>query len=152
MSTTLEVAPMQWGLLKDLDDVGSINDSDVDCLAEVREVLKKHGKRERFGVALLHRHFDMDQFRGSQPGRQLLRDMDRAVTPAGAADRQGEIALSLALITRQQRRQQPGQRIEEPIEARIALQIGAHRPIAAAERPQRRRLLSGKKKDEKENR
>jgi hypothetical protein len=59
MSAFLEVAPLQWARLKDMDDVEPINDSDLTCLAEVREVLKKHGKRERFGVALLHKHFDI---------------------------------------------------------------------------------------------
>ncbi len=61
MSTMiLEMAPTQWADLKDIDDVEPINDSDLECMAEVREVLKKHGKRERFGVALLHKHFGMD--------------------------------------------------------------------------------------------
>jgi hypothetical protein len=56
---TLEIAPTQWGRYKDIEDVEPINDSDLDCLAEVSEILKKHGKRERFGVALLHKHFEM---------------------------------------------------------------------------------------------
>ena len=57
--TTLEITPTQWGRYKDIEDVEPINDSDLDCLAEVSEILKKHGKRERFGVALLHKHFEM---------------------------------------------------------------------------------------------
>lgn len=59
-TTRLEVAPTQWADLKDIDDVEPINDSDLECMVEVREVLKKHGKRERFGVALLHKHFGMN--------------------------------------------------------------------------------------------
>jgi hypothetical protein len=59
MPTTLQMAPMQWAGLKDIDDVEPLNSGDYDCLAEVREVLKKHGKRERFGIALLHKHFDL---------------------------------------------------------------------------------------------
>ncbi len=54
------MAPTQWGRYKDIEDVEPINDSDLDCLAEVSRVLKQHGKRERFGVALLHKHFDMN--------------------------------------------------------------------------------------------
>jgi hypothetical protein len=57
--TTLEIAPMQWGNLLDIEDVEPLNPTDYECLAEVRDVLKKHGKRERFGVALLHKHFDL---------------------------------------------------------------------------------------------
>lgn len=56
---TLTMAPTQWGRYKDIHDVEPINDGDLDCLAEVSAVLKQHGKRERFGVALLHKHFDM---------------------------------------------------------------------------------------------
>ena len=57
MTATLEVAPTQWGRMKDIHDVDPLNERDYDCLAEVREVLKKYGKQDRFGVALLHTHF-----------------------------------------------------------------------------------------------
>lgn len=63
MTATLDVLPrpVQWaGLgLRDIDEVEPVNESDYDCLREVRDVLKRHGKQERFGVALLHKHFDM---------------------------------------------------------------------------------------------
>lgn len=58
-NVTLEVVPTQWGRLKDIHEVEPINDGDLDCLAEVRQVLKRHGKQERFGIALLHKHFEM---------------------------------------------------------------------------------------------
>src|SRR4051794_39993335 len=58
-NTNLVIAPIQWADLKDIDVVDPLNDSDSDCLVELREVLKKHGKRDRFGVALLHSHFEM---------------------------------------------------------------------------------------------
>jgi hypothetical protein len=56
---TLTVAPAQHGRLQDIDDVQPINDRDLTCLAAVRDVLEEYGMRERFGVALLHKHFDM---------------------------------------------------------------------------------------------
>jgi hypothetical protein len=59
VSTSLTVAPMQWARLKDIADVEPLNEGDADCLAEIRDVLKKHGKLERFGVFLAHKHFDM---------------------------------------------------------------------------------------------
>ncbi len=60
MSTkTLVVTPMQWADLKDIDEVEPLNEGDVDCLVEIREVLKTHGKQDRLGVALLHSHFKM---------------------------------------------------------------------------------------------
>ena len=60
METTLTVAPVQWARLKELGDIPPINGSDLECMAEVREILKKHGKNERFGLALLHTHFPMN--------------------------------------------------------------------------------------------
>lgn len=58
-ATELIVAPIQWAELSDIDEIEPLNENDADCLAEIREVLKKHGKRDRFGVALLHAHFPM---------------------------------------------------------------------------------------------
>lgn len=51
---------MQWAGLKDIDDVEPVNESDFECLEEVRAVLGRWGRLERFGVALLHKHFDME--------------------------------------------------------------------------------------------
>jgi hypothetical protein len=36
-NATLEMAPMQWADMKDIDDVEPINEGDYDCLAELRE-------------------------------------------------------------------------------------------------------------------
>ena len=57
--TALSVAPVQWSTLKNIDDVKPLNDDDTDCLIEIRHVLKKHGMLDRFGIALLHSHFDL---------------------------------------------------------------------------------------------
>lgn len=59
MTTAVQVSPMQWARLRDIDDVEPLNPGDYDCLAEIRDVLKRHGMQERFGVALLHKHFDL---------------------------------------------------------------------------------------------
>ena len=53
------IAPTQWGKLPDIDDVEPIGDKDVACLQEVYAVLKKHGCDTRFGVAMLHKHFEI---------------------------------------------------------------------------------------------
>jgi len=55
------VTPVQWAGSKDLHEVSPINGSDYACLAEIRDVLRKHRKQDRFGVALLHKHFDLDK-------------------------------------------------------------------------------------------
>jgi hypothetical protein len=53
----LSILPMQWTGLADLPDVPPVGDGDLDCLAEIRDVLARHGKLDRFAVHLAHRHF-----------------------------------------------------------------------------------------------
>lgn len=52
---------VQWSSLTDVDDVERITDQDYVVLNEVKEVLRKHGVMDRFGVCLLHRHFDVKE-------------------------------------------------------------------------------------------
>jgi hypothetical protein len=56
-SVVLEV--MQWSQLDHIADVRPIDHSDADCLEEIRVVLAKHNCLDRFGVTLLHNHFDV---------------------------------------------------------------------------------------------
>jgi hypothetical protein len=42
-----------------LEEVPSLAADDLECFAEIKEVLKKHNKLDRFGITLLHSHFDM---------------------------------------------------------------------------------------------
>ena len=56
---TIVIAPLQWSRLNDIGEVKPVDDDDADCLTEIRDVLKKHGMLDRFGVALLHSHFDV---------------------------------------------------------------------------------------------
>jgi hypothetical protein len=53
----LSILPMQWTGLADLPDVPPVGDDNLHCLAEVRDVLARHGKLNRFAVHLAHRHF-----------------------------------------------------------------------------------------------
>ena len=48
-----------WSQLPDVDKVPKFSDSDAECLRELRDVLKKHNQLERFGIALLHKHFEI---------------------------------------------------------------------------------------------
>lgn len=50
---------VQWSSLIDVDDVKPVDDQDYVVLEEIRQVLAKHGSTERFGICLLHRHFDV---------------------------------------------------------------------------------------------
>ncbi len=54
-------SPVQWSQLPDLADVPPIDETDVACFKALRDGLKAHGKAERFGVALLDSHFDLDE-------------------------------------------------------------------------------------------
>lgn len=47
--------------LADIDTVPSLDDDDMACLSDIRDVLLKHGKLERFGVNLLHSHFPIKE-------------------------------------------------------------------------------------------
>lgn len=49
----------QWNHLPDIHDTKPLSAADRLCLNEIRDVLAKHGCLERFGVNLLHRHFEM---------------------------------------------------------------------------------------------
>jgi hypothetical protein len=63
-ASTIHMSAMQWTTLDHIADVRPIDDSDAACLEDIRQVLEKHGALQRFGVSLLHRHFDVadDEF------------------------------------------------------------------------------------------
>jgi hypothetical protein len=50
---------VQYSSLNDIDDIEPISDADEAVLADVRDVLRKHQVTDRFGLCLLHRHFDL---------------------------------------------------------------------------------------------
>ena len=45
--------------LPDISEVRPISEEDEICLNEIREVLMKHNSLNRFGITLLHGHFDI---------------------------------------------------------------------------------------------
>ena len=55
----LKLETVQWLSLKDIDDVEPIGENDYAVLSELNQILLKHGYTDRFGVCLLHRHFDI---------------------------------------------------------------------------------------------
>lgn len=72
MNVDLHILPMQWAMLLDLSDTPYLDSGDLACLAEVREVLARHGKLKRFALHLAHRHFDLE------PGEVLIERPDEA--------------------------------------------------------------------------
>lgn len=59
MSLILET--VQWSSLPAIDEVEAIGETDRKVLEEIREVLARHDQMDRFGVCLLHKHFDLTE-------------------------------------------------------------------------------------------
>jgi len=51
---------MTWNDLPDIDDLEPIGDADISALNAIREILQTRGLAQRFGVLLLHKHFDVE--------------------------------------------------------------------------------------------
>jgi hypothetical protein len=51
---------MTTSTLPDITEVRPVDASDLPCLNELRDVLERHGALERFGLNLLHDHFELD--------------------------------------------------------------------------------------------
>jgi hypothetical protein len=56
----ITVETVQYSSLTDIDEVEPLTDRDHSVLTELRDVLRKHAVTDRFGVCLLHRHFDLN--------------------------------------------------------------------------------------------
>jgi hypothetical protein len=58
---TVVVESMQWSALQHIADVRPIDENDAACLEDIRQVLSKHQCLHRFGISLLHSHFDLHE-------------------------------------------------------------------------------------------
>jgi hypothetical protein len=58
-ATGIAIQPMQWSQLPDINDVTDFTPDDEQCFRELRDVLKKYDALDRFGLTLLHSHFDV---------------------------------------------------------------------------------------------
>ena len=56
----MTVQRMQWKPIADINEVPKFTEADRECFTEIRDVLKKHNCLDRFGVMLVHRHFDIN--------------------------------------------------------------------------------------------
>lgn len=63
---------VQWTKLQQIEDLEPIGERDYEVLEEIRQVLLRQGYQNRFGVCLLHKHFDL------QPGEAFLEQSDEA--------------------------------------------------------------------------
>lgn len=55
----LMLKTLEYSTLSHVDQIGEFSDSDTACLRDLREVLARHRKLNRFGISLLHKHFDI---------------------------------------------------------------------------------------------
>jgi hypothetical protein len=56
---TLQLNPLQWSKLPDIDLIEPISENDKACLEDIKLVLEKYDYTSRFGIALLHSHFEV---------------------------------------------------------------------------------------------
>lgn len=65
---------MSTAAINDLHPIGAkmsaLDDQDTECLAAVRDVLAQYDRLNRFGVTLLHKHFDL------RPNERLIETTD----------------------------------------------------------------------------
>jgi hypothetical protein len=59
MNNLVSPEARQWNHLTDIHHIEPLGPQDQACLEAIREVLAKHECLERFGINLLHKHFEM---------------------------------------------------------------------------------------------
>jgi hypothetical protein len=52
---------LKWATFSPIEDVRPASGDDKEIFDEIRAVLERHGALDRFGVSLLHRHFDLQE-------------------------------------------------------------------------------------------
>lgn len=57
----LVLETVQWSSLPDIDEVPPISDTDYDVLNDIGNLIRRHGLEERFGICLLHSHFELNE-------------------------------------------------------------------------------------------
>lgn len=82
-----EASVAQWNHMPDIHDVRPLDANDHACLDAIRDVLERHGCLERFGVNLLHKHFEMaaDEILVESADTQGRRLMTKPVKMASVA-------------------------------------------------------------------
>ena len=67
---TLVLETVQWGTLTHVDEVEPISEKDYKVLEELGAVLGKYGYHNRFGISLIHKHFEVN------PGEIAMEETD----------------------------------------------------------------------------
>jgi hypothetical protein len=56
---TIALKPMKWSELTHVDDVEPLGTSDEQVMEDIRNVLERHDALSRFGIFLVHKHFEL---------------------------------------------------------------------------------------------
>jgi hypothetical protein len=56
---SIVVQPMVWRNERAIDNVEPLSERDAAVLRDIRDVLRRHQVLDRFGINLLHKHFDI---------------------------------------------------------------------------------------------
>ena len=59
--TDVAIQPMLWSETPDISEVAPFSDKDEECFREIRDVLKRYNALDRFGLTLIHHHFDVGE-------------------------------------------------------------------------------------------
>jgi hypothetical protein len=69
----------------DLKDIAPLGESDRQCLEEIREVLARYERLDRFGLTLLHDHFPLEDnellMETCDPGTRTLTILPEVIDP-----------------------------------------------------------------------
>lgn len=57
----LNFFPTMWARFPDIDHLRPIDEKDLEMFQEIKTVLARYDAIERFGITLLHRHFDIKE-------------------------------------------------------------------------------------------
>lgn len=60
-TTTIQIQPMQWGPIPYMGgpELEPFSPADAECFRDIRDVLVRHGALKRFGMFLIHKHFEV---------------------------------------------------------------------------------------------
>lgn len=53
------IQPIEYQSIKKIEDLEPINEGDIQLMNKIRNLIIEHGAEDRFGLCLLHRHFDV---------------------------------------------------------------------------------------------
>ncbi|MEW7006757.1 hypothetical protein [Lentilitoribacter sp. EG35] len=58
---SLNLQPMKWSDVTHIDDIKPIGETDHAVFSEIKDVLKRHNALDRFGMFLVHKHFELSE-------------------------------------------------------------------------------------------